>query len=122
VVEMREKMRDSLDKTKPGLFDLKQGRGGIVDIEFMVQYSVLRWAQEYPDLLSWTDNIRLLETLSRLGLLSGDYAEQIMEAYRVLRAAYHRNALQDQSSVISDDLLVEERGLVKGLWASLMEG
>jgi glutamate-ammonia-ligase adenylyltransferase len=116
VVEMREKMRTSLDKSKVDRFDLKQGRGGIVDIEFMVQYAVLRWACDYPELLGWTDNIRLLETLSRQGLLSGDAADRLMDAYRGLRAAYHRNALQDQSALIGTDQLVDERRLVWRIW------
>ncbi|MGD8932943.1 MAG: bifunctional [glutamate--ammonia ligase]-adenylyl-L-tyrosine phosphorylase/[glutamate--ammonia-ligase] adenylyltransferase [Chromatiales bacterium] len=116
VVEMREKMRGSLDKSKAGLFDLKQGRGGIVDIEFMVQYAVLRWACDYPELLGWTDNIRLLETLSRQGLLSGDAADRLMDAYRALRAAYHRTALQDQSALIGAERLSDEQQLVRRIW------
>jgi glutamate-ammonia-ligase adenylyltransferase len=116
VREMREKMRSNLDKGGAGRFDLKQGAGGIVDIEFMVQYAVLRWACDYPDLLSWTDNIRLLETLSRHALLSDDAADRLMDAYRALRAAYHRSALQDQPALVSDDLLAEERHLVRRIW------
>jgi len=69
VREMREKMRGTLDKTRGGRFDLKQGRGGIADIEFMVQYSVLRWASRHPDLAVWTDNVRLLEPMPRPELL-----------------------------------------------------
>ncbi|MBL3618742.1 MAG: bifunctional [glutamate--ammonia ligase]-adenylyl-L-tyrosine phosphorylase/[glutamate--ammonia-ligase] adenylyltransferase [gamma proteobacterium endosymbiont of Lamellibrachia anaximandri] len=122
VVKMREKMRDNLDKSGRGRFDLKQGVGGIVDIEFMVQYAVLRWVRDYPDLLAWTDNVRLLETLSRLGLLEGDAAEKLAEAYRVFRARYHRNALMDQPALIDDDELLGERALVKETWFSLMQG
>ncbi len=121
VVEMREKMRTSLDKSTPELFDLKQGVGGIVDIEFMVQYTVLRWAHDHPDLLVWTDNIRLLETLSRLGLLSDNAAERLMGVYKVLRAAYHRSALQDQPPLVASDKLVEERALVQDIWSCLMQ-
>ncbi len=73
VREMRERMRENLDKTRGGRFDLKQGRGGIADIEFMVQYSVLRWAARHPELADWTDNVRLLETLARLELLPWQY-------------------------------------------------
>ena len=116
VLEMREKMRSSLDKSKAELFDLKQGHGGIVDIEFMVQYAVLRWACDYPELLGWTDNIRLLETLSRHGLLTGDAAKRLMDAYRTLRAAYHRSALQDQPALIDANQLQEERRLVRRIW------
>jgi glutamate-ammonia-ligase adenylyltransferase len=120
VVEMREKMRASLDKSNPDLFDLKQGVGGIVDIEFMVQYTVLRWAHDHPDLLVWTDNIRLLETLSRLGLLSDHAAERLMGVYKVLRAVYHRSALQDQPALVSREKLAEEMALVQDLWSCLM--
>ncbi|WP_369126560.1 hypothetical protein [endosymbiont of Tevnia jerichonana] len=117
---MREKMRQSLDKSSAAQFDLKQGRGGIVDIEFMVQYAVLRWAHQHPELLEWTDNVRLLETLSRLGLLAGDTAELMTGAYKVFRAVYHRNALQDQAALIADDQLTEERAMVREAWADLM--
>jgi len=116
VVEMREKMRASLDKSKGDRFDLKQGHGGIVDIEFMVQYAVLCWACDCPELLGWTDNIRLLETLSREGLLPGDDADRLMDAYRALRAAYHRNALQDQSALIGAEQLLDEQRLVRRIW------
>ena len=120
VVEMREKMRASLDKSSTELFDLKQGAGGIVDIEFMVQYTVLRWAHDHPDLLVWTDNIRLLETLSKLGLLNDNMAERLMGVYKVLRAVYHRSALQDQPPLVPCDKLAEERALVQDIWSCLM--
>jgi glutamate-ammonia-ligase adenylyltransferase len=121
VVDMREKMRLSLDKSNQHRFDLKQGTGGIVDIEFMVQYTVLRWAYNYPDLLVWTDNIRLLETMSKLGLLSDSAAERMMAIYQVLRAAYHRSALQDMPALVASDKLCEERALVQDIWSWLMQ-
>ncbi|VAX05535.1 Glutamate-ammonia-ligase adenylyltransferase [hydrothermal vent metagenome] len=121
VADMRRKMRGSLDKTKPGAFDLKQGCGGIADIEFMVQYAVLRWAHKYPDLLDWTDNIRLLETLSRHQLLAGETVDKLTGAYRTLRAVYHRKSLQDISALVPDDQLIEEREVVKDVWRTLME-
>jgi glutamate-ammonia-ligase adenylyltransferase len=121
VVEMREKMRASLDKSNEDQFDLKQGIGGIVDIEFMVQYAVLRWAYDHPELLNWTDNIRLLETMSRLGLLSDSAAERMMGIYKVLRAAYHRCALQDMPAQLESYKLSEERALVQDIWSCLMQ-
>ncbi|MCF7990603.1 MAG: bifunctional [glutamate--ammonia ligase]-adenylyl-L-tyrosine phosphorylase/[glutamate--ammonia-ligase] adenylyltransferase [Thiohalocapsa sp.] len=121
VRDMRAKMRRSLDKTRGGLFDLKQGRGGIADVEFMVQYSVLRWASAYPELTDWTDNIRLLETLERLKLLPGDAAADLTAAYKALRSAYHRNALQDTPGLVPDDRLTDTRERVAELWRTLME-
>jgi glutamate-ammonia-ligase adenylyltransferase len=121
VREMRRKMRENLDKTRDGRFDLKQGRGGIADIEFMVQYSVLRWAHQFPELSQWSDNIRLLETLERLELLPGSAAGDLTAAYKGLRAAYHRSALQDGPMTIAPDQLAASRERVAGLWRELME-
>lgn len=121
VIEMRDKMRQSLMKTQVGLFDLKQGLGGIVDIEFMVQYSVLRWANKYPDIIEWTDNIRLLEKLSEHQLMSGEQAKDLASAYRAFRAVYHRKALQEQVSLVADDVLVTEREQVLAIWQVLMK-
>jgi glutamate-ammonia-ligase adenylyltransferase len=121
VRDMREKMRANLDKSRADLFDLKQGRGGIADIEFMVQYSVLRWACAHPELTAWSDNIRLLETLARLQLLPGSAAQDLTAAYKELRAAYHRGALQEEPTVIPADRLVDVRERVAALWAELME-
>ena len=117
---MRQKMRENLDQSGRGRFDLKQGRGGIADIEFMVQYAVLRWAAEYPDLAIWTDNIRQLETLARLDLLPGAAATDLTEAYKALRGAYHRSALQDQPKTVADDQLLPERERVCALWHQLI--
>jgi glutamate-ammonia-ligase adenylyltransferase len=120
VREMREKMRTSLDKSNGRQFDIKQGAGGIADIEFMVQYSVLRWAHKHPDLLDWTDNIRLLESLARLHLFEGEVAELLAENYRALRAVYHRKALSELPGLVSGDELLPERDAVRALWQRLM--
>lgn len=120
VVEMREKMRSSLDGSREGLFDLKQGRGGIVDIEFMVQYAVLRWAFDHPQLLRWSDNIRLLEELAAARLLGGRLAEELADAYRALRTAYHRATLAEQEGPVAAEQLQEERQRVVEIWRQVM--
>jgi glutamate-ammonia-ligase adenylyltransferase len=120
VVDMREKMRSSLDKSDQELFDLKQGVGGIADIEFMVQYAVLRWANSHPDLLDWTDNIRLLEGLAKHDIFTVDVTEELASAYRSFRSASHRLALQEKPALVSQEKLVQEREQVKGFWDSLM--
>jgi glutamate-ammonia-ligase adenylyltransferase len=117
---MREKMRDSLDKSNERQFDLKQGKGGIADIEVMVQYSVLRWAHEYPELLDWTDNIRLLDSLTEADLLHDQRAELLANAYRVFRAVYHRNTLQELPGLVPVERLTEERKMVADIWDDLM--
>ena len=73
-----------------GEFDLKQGTGGIVDIEFMVQYAVLAWAHRLPGLARWSDNVRILETLGREGLFEQRQCEALTEAYIAYRSAAHQ--------------------------------
>ena len=120
VVEMREKMRAHLDRSDGDHFDLKQGRGGITDIEFMVQYAVLRWAASCPALTGWSDNIRLLETLAREGLLAGEAAEGLILAYQRLRHAYHRCTLQERPALVAQEELREERAVVERQWRGWM--
>jgi len=120
VRKMREKMRDSLDKSDDAFLDIKQGHGGIADIEFMVQYAVLRWANEYPDLLDWSDNARILETLAKHRLFDDNLAEQLLVAYRAFRAEYHHLSLQKLKGVVIREKFEKESELVKSAWQTLM--
>ncbi len=74
-----------------------------------------------PALADWSDNIRLLETLARLSLLPGNAAEELTDAYKALRGAYHRSALHEEPTTVADDVLVEHRAKVQALWRELME-
>jgi glutamate-ammonia-ligase adenylyltransferase len=120
VCEMRERMRAELQRGGSDQFDLKQGAGGIADIEFMVQYAVLRWAHEYPDLLEFSDNIRLLDGLERHRLLAAEEAGSLRDAYRAFRASYHRNALQELPGLVAGRRHADERARVRELWQRLM--
>ena len=121
VVTMREKMRRHLDRSDARHFDLKQGRGGITDIEFMVQYAVLKEAAHHPELTAWTDDIRLLETLAAAGLMTGEAAEGLILAYQRLRHAAHRCTLAERPARVPRGELVQERALVERQWAAWME-
>ncbi len=116
VIDMRNRMRKELCKEKKGLFDLKQGAGGIVDIEFMVQYGVLAWACEKPDLLEYTDNIRLLQALSAAGLMSQADVEVLSDAYRTFRARLHKMALQEQPGLVDAEEYRELSTAVQQIW------
>ncbi len=121
VREMRQKMRDALSKAESGMFDLKQDPGGIADIEFIVQYAVLRWAQQHPALMAWTDNIRLLETLAAEGLLIEADAQLLADAYRSYRAAVHRLSLQEMKAVVPEQEFVDLRQGITRIWQDLLE-
>jgi len=97
VADMRERMREERLTCKKDFFDLKQSRGGIVDIEFLVQYLVLKNAHTFPDITIWTDNMRLLESLDAEGIITGCESERLQNAYLVMRKAMHRLDLQEKS-------------------------
>jgi glutamate-ammonia-ligase adenylyltransferase len=69
VVQMRQRMRAESSKGTEELFDIKQDTGGVTDIEFIVQYLVLKEASRQADLLTFSDNIRQLESLAKFGIL-----------------------------------------------------
>lgn len=121
VREMRERMRGELSRGRAGRFDIKQDRGGIADIEFMVQYGVLRWAHEYPDLTEYTDNIRILEGLARNGLMPDEEARFLGDAYRSYRARTHRLALQEEPAVVEGDEFREISERVAAMWRAWLE-
>ncbi len=96
VCAMREKMRaehEVASQASPPA-RLKLDAGGIVDIEFVVQYLVLAHAHEYPALTAWSDVIRSLETLEQLGLVSDETTNTLSQAYLGYRGAVHRLALR----------------------------
>jgi glutamate-ammonia-ligase adenylyltransferase len=103
VREMRERMRSQKLKSDTGMFDLKQGYGGIVDIEFLVQYLTLRHGAGHPDVTVWTDNVRLLEGLSCEGLISGEESGILQKAYITLRQVVHRLTLQEKEARVPAD-------------------
>jgi len=120
VREMREKMREHLGGRDPRRFDLKQDPGGIADIEFMVQYLALRWGHEHPQVLRYTDNIRLIEGLAGAGRLALVDAELLADAYRAYRARVHALALQGVDAVVEGEAFGDLRGRVVDLWGHLL--
>ena len=121
VREMRQRMRDELGRRDAAQFDLKQDAGGIADIEFMVQYGVLAWACDCPELLRYTDNIRLLEGFAGAGLMAAADVRMLSDAYRAYRARVHQLTLQDEPAVVAAEAFAEVRAEVLRLWRTLME-
>jgi glutamate-ammonia-ligase adenylyltransferase len=131
VREMRQKMRDQLGSRKntaqgEQVFNLKQDAGGIVDIEFMVQYAVLAWAWKQPSLARYTDNIRILGALEEAGLLDAESVAHLIDAYKAYRSTGHRLALQRQEAVLhskqgeGEPAFATERQLVSRVWQQLL--
>ena len=122
---MRKKMQAHLGsgniKNQRELFHLKQDPGGVVDIEFMVQYAVLAWSNKQPSLIEYTDNIRLLDRLYELGILRADQVEILTGTYKLFRAIGHQLALQQKKSpVIDAGSYAEQRLQVQTIWQCLL--
>ena len=116
VREMRERMRKEHLKVKKGLFDIKQGKGGIVDIEFLVQYLVLKESHSHPGLVLWTDNVRLLETLASERIISETECAQLKEAYLAMRKSIHRLNLQEKEHQVPDSHFSEMKKNVVSIY------
>ena len=123
VIDMREKMRGHLDtNTQPtgasevllSGFDLKQGVGAIVDIEFLVQYLVLRYGASIEPLTEWTDKVRLLDTLASHGVIERSEAALLQDAYIAYRRAVHFERLGGELS--SFEGLIAYREQVVPIW------
>lgn len=117
VRDMRAKMRRQLDRSDGQVFDLKQGSGGIADIEFLVQYLVLANADRNAAVIHYTDNIRQLGTLAASRCLSEEDSRELQEIYKRYRARLHRLVLDDLPPLVDDREFGPERERVRALWA-----
>ncbi len=116
VVDMRERLRGRLMNTDPELFDLRQGKGGMVDIEFLVQYLVLLNAHRFVELTKWTDNVRQIHTLALTGVISDEIAHVLKEAYLTYRFTIHRLSLQEQPARVPSEKFKHLREFVVDVW------
>ena len=116
VTAMRQKMRKERWQPNAGKFDLKEGEGGIVDIEFLVQYLVLLKSHDHPELVTWTDNVRILETLLKNRIINDQTAGLLTEAYLTFRTAIHRLNLQEKPAKVSADQFDTLRSGVVDIW------
>ena len=116
IVEMRQRVEDG-HPNRTGLFDLKHDRGGMVDIEFLVQYWVLLHAAKDAELIRNTGNIALLREVSRFGLMSEAEAETIGSAYRLYRKLQHQLRLDGMETArVEPERVAAEREAVLALW------
>jgi [glutamine synthetase] adenylyltransferase / [glutamine synthetase]-adenylyl-L-tyrosine phosphorylase len=120
VVDMRKRMRRELSNHEPEIFDLKQDTGGIVDIEFLVQYLVLLKSSEYNELTRWTDTVRLLETLNQAGIIEANIAHFLKVAYLTYRSTVHQLSLQEKPAKVPENKFRDLRENVKKIWNDFM--
>jgi len=120
VLEMRERLRREQGMRGTTGFDLKQDAGGMVDIEFLSQYLVLEKSQIHGGLARWSDNVRILESLTHSGVLDRDTALVLKQAYLSYRLAAHRLSLQEKPAIVDMARFPEIRKTVVRIWNRLM--
>ena len=119
VLDMRRKLQNA-HSNRTALFDLKQDKGGMIDIEFMVQYLVLQHAAKYPQLTEDIGNIGLLKRCGALGLIDPEGALRVADAYRTFRKLQHQVRLQGtEQARIDVGRIMQEVAAVVDLWAQI---
>ena len=121
VTEMRTRMRKELasPSTSPAerqAFQIKQGPGGMVDIEFLVQFLVLAYAHRCEGLLTWTDKFRILASARDCSLLAEGDMQSLIDAYLELRGISHQLDLKQTDALKSLDAIEESRQAVIRIW------
>ncbi|MDE3021546.1 MAG: bifunctional [glutamate--ammonia ligase]-adenylyl-L-tyrosine phosphorylase/[glutamate--ammonia-ligase] adenylyltransferase [Pseudomonadota bacterium] len=122
IISMRNKMSASHPNPESS-FDIKHDRGGMIDIEFMVQFLVLGYARDFSMLLDNVGNIALLERAAQVKLISMEKARAVCNVYREYRGRQHALKLNgSRYSRESDEKWSAPRRLaVMALWKEVFD-
>ncbi len=118
IESMRDKVRQA-HPVKAGRFDVKHSPGGMMDVEFAVQFLVLTQGARHPELLDNAGNIALLQRAQACGLLPGSVGTAAADAYRDLRRAQHRARLDEQPTQLDAAAMQPQRDAVLALWRTV---
>ncbi len=119
ILAMREKLH-AAHPNRSGLFDLKHDRGGMIDIEFTVQFLVLSHAHRHPELTRNLGNIALLKVAADLGLMGDELAEKSRNAYRKFRRLQHALRLNGlKYARVPPEQVALKSAAVRELWKAV---
>jgi glutamate-ammonia-ligase adenylyltransferase len=97
---MRARMRAELDRGRDGMFDLKQGEGGLVDLEFLLQSLVLGGAATHPELLAARSTPALVAACRDAGLFDEATAAALCDAHALLVALGLERTLDRRARIV----------------------
>jgi glutamate-ammonia-ligase adenylyltransferase len=118
IIAMRDKVR-AAHRVDPEAFDVKHSAGGMVDVEFAVQFLVLAHSAQHPGLVDNVGNIALLQRAQDAGLLPGSIGADAAHAYRELRRVQHHARLNEAPTQVAADELPAPRAAVLALWQAV---
>ncbi len=119
IVSMREKMRETQEISPEGQFNLKHDHGGIVDIEFIVQYGVLQCAHEFPDLTRSTNNHELLSELVKADFMDATQCATLQTSYLYYLHLEYRRKLLGKKSIVQSSQIKHSPDRVIEIWQHL---
>ena len=120
ITTMRDKVR-AAHPIKGNLFDVKHSRGGMVDVEFAVQYLVLSQSAQHAGLVANVGNIALLQRAEAEGLLPPGVGEAAAKSYRALRRVQHQARLNEAPTQVALGAFDAERAAVLALCAAVFQ-
>jgi len=118
VEAMRAKLR-AARPVKDQRFDVKHSPGGMLDVEFAVQYLVLAHSAAHPGLIDNVGNIALLQRAEGYGLLAAGVGGAAADAYRELRRAQHQARLDERPTQVDPESMRAQRDAVLALWRAV---
>lgn len=118
VSDMRERLRGEWLHVEPGLFDLKQSPGGMMDLEFLVQFLLLRHAHTTPAVAQWSDNVRQLGALAEHQVIEPAAADALIAAYLDVRSRLHRHVLADVKPQEAESEIIDQATFVQQQWSN----
>lgn len=120
ITKMRDRMIDSNSKSTDALYDFKLDRGGIVDIEFLLQYLVLQHGASNPEILKPRQTLALVDVMAEAGLLDADETSTLISVWGTYLAASLRLKLMDRALLVPQEKFAEERKSVRAIWDRLL--
>lgn len=111
---MRERLRTAADASERA--SLKQVPGGLMDLEFLVQFHCLALAAAHPEVVTYSDNVRQLEALGASGAMDAALCEELTAIYLAYRSWSHRRDLQLADHTAEAAGFASEQDLVSRAW------
>jgi glutamate-ammonia-ligase adenylyltransferase len=124
VLSMRQRMIDNhgtKGDDRDSVFDLKHDPGGLVDVEFIIQYLILGFAHQHVELTGNLGNIALLKIAAGLGLIPDELADRVRNAYRDYRRLQHGLRLNGARPRVEPSTVADRVKAVRSLWRMVFE-
>ncbi len=103
ILAMREKINQQKYQMQLNAMHLKYHSGLLLDIEFFTQFLVLYYAHQHPQIMHYSDNIRILQEVVKCGILSEENGNFIIDSYQKIRSKVHHLSLNNKKPIIKKD-------------------